>query len=182
MISGIEALLRSDGLGRAAELTGRTESVLSGTGSAIPRSCIAERKCSLGASVCRAFDQAVLHVYRSASMGCTEGALAAKPPRGGPPGVVHRSSSSERNSLPQALAPSCEESIGAANRVESRKCSSSDVLSGLLSGEEADWREEVDRLRKAQRMATPFRVGKGLCPPPISCMRRSVRSGAMTFS
>jgi hypothetical protein len=50
-----ELLERGEGLGRAAELTGRNKSVLTGAGSATPRRCIAERNVSSGVSVWRAF-------------------------------------------------------------------------------------------------------------------------------
>ena len=140
-------LERSDGLGRAAELTGRTESVLSGTGSAF---CpIIERKVSSGVSVWSAFAQAVRHLYRSASTGWTEGAL---------------------------------------NRIA---CLASDMLLGLVSGQEADVRDEaqrgnegfrtcwmdwrdgarrgndgLDRPRKERRMAAWG--GRGSYPAPMS--------------
>ena len=57
-----QLLENSDGLWRHMELTGRTESVLTGAGSAMLRCCITERKVASGVSVCSAFAQAVRHL------------------------------------------------------------------------------------------------------------------------
>jgi len=104
------ALPRLAVLKRAAELTVRTKSILTGAGSATPRCCIAARRFSLGLSVWSALAQAVRHLYRSASTGWTEGVFAKK-----------------------------------------RARSATEMLSRLLCGENADWRDEarsgIDGLR-----------------------------------
>ena len=56
------ALPRLAVLERAAELTVRTKSVLTGAGSETPRRCITEMKESSGVSVWSAFAQAVRHL------------------------------------------------------------------------------------------------------------------------
>jgi hypothetical protein len=129
---------------------------------ATPRCCIAERKGTSGESICRAFAQAIRHLYLVASTGWTQRVFGAKPPCVFfPPDVVSRRG--EKNACAATdLAPWVEFR-------RKRVCSESEVLSSLLAAGEEAARCGNDGLmdRRRKLLATPSWGGRGPCISPI---------------